>query len=82
MAFTLGACSRSDEDHAREQARQSADQLKHDSREALQKAEIETRKASRELNNGLETARDKTRRAFDIDTPPDKDRPDPDKARQ
>lgn len=76
IAFALAACSRSDQDHARDQARQSAQQLKHDSREALHKTEDEADKASRELNNDLAKARQKTRQALGEpdNPPPDNDR--------
>jgi hypothetical protein len=75
VVFALAACSRGDEEHAREQARQAAEQLKHDSQTAFRKAEVETKKASRELNDDLEKARQKTRRALDQpNTPADKDR--------
>ncbi len=75
IAIALAGCSKSDEEHAREQARQSAEQLKHDSQEALRKAEVETRKASRALNDGLNKAQEKTRRALNQDEPSrDKDR--------
>jgi hypothetical protein len=65
LAFALAACSRSDEDHTRAQARETAEQLKRDSQKALHTAEADARKASRELNQDLEKARDKTRRALD-----------------
>jgi hypothetical protein len=83
FAFALTACSQSDEEHARTQARQSAEQLKHDSEKAFQKAEIETKKAGRELNEDLEKAREKARRALnvqpdkgDTEARPDSVRPD------
>jgi hypothetical protein len=64
LIFALSACSRSDEEHTREQARQTAEQLKHDSEKAFHKAEVETKKASRELDADLEKAREKTRHAL------------------
>ena len=64
LALGLAACSHSDEEHTREQARQTAEQLKHDSQKAFHEAEVETKKASRELNADLEKARDKTRHAL------------------
>jgi hypothetical protein len=69
IAFGLAACSRSDEEHARERARQTAEQLKRDSREAIQKTEIEARKAGRELSEGLQKTREKARRALDQPDP-------------
>lgn len=76
IGLALAACSRSDQEHAREEARQSAEQLKHDSREALHKTEVETDKASRELNSDLAKAREKTRQALGEpgDPPPGQDR--------
>ena len=75
LAFALAACSRSDEDHTRAQARETAEQLKRDSQKALHTAEADARKASRELNQDLEKAREKTRRALNQpDRPDDKDR--------
>ena len=64
VAFALTACSRSDEEHTREEARQTAERLKHDSQKALREAEVDAKKASRELTKDLETAREKTRRAL------------------
>ena len=65
LAFALVGCSQSEEDHTRAQARQTAEQMKRDSEKALHTAETDARKASRELNQDLEKARDKTRRALD-----------------
>jgi hypothetical protein len=74
LAFALSACSQSQEDQTRTQARQTAEQLKRDSEKAFHKAEVETKKASRELNADLEKARDKTRHALNQpDEPNDKD---------
>lgn len=64
IAFALSACSQSQEDQTRAQARQTAEQVKRDSEKAFHKAEIETKKASRDLNADLEKARDKTRHAL------------------
>jgi uncharacterized phage infection (PIP) family protein YhgE len=74
LAFGLAACSRSDEDHARTQAKQTEEQLKHDSQKALQTAEAEARKANAELTHGMEKAREKTRQALDQPDKPDTDR--------
>jgi hypothetical protein len=75
IAFALTACSQSDEDHTRAEARRTAEQLKHDSEKAFHKAEIETKKASRELDADLEKGREKARRALNQpDRPTDKDR--------
>ena len=64
-AILLGACSQSDSDRARAEARQTAEQAKHDSRVALDKAEVEAKKANRELNQDLNKARQKVRGALD-----------------
>ncbi|HEX4133820.1 MAG TPA: hypothetical protein VHY84_04290 [Bryobacteraceae bacterium] len=71
LAFGLAACSRSDEDHTRAQAKQTEEQLKHDSQKALHTAETEARKANAELTHGMEKAREKTRRALDQPDEPD-----------
>ena len=70
LAFALSACSQSQEDQTRAQARQTAEQVKLDSEKAFHKAEVETKKASRELNADLEKARDKTRHALNEPDPP------------
>jgi hypothetical protein len=64
LTFALTACSQSQEDHAREQARQSAEQLKHDSTKALHEADADARKAGALLDKDLEEAREKARRAL------------------
>jgi len=73
LAFASVGCSQSEEDHTRAQARQTAEQLKHDSQKALRTAEVDARKADAELTHSLDKARDKTRRALDQ---PDDRRPD------
>jgi len=73
FAFALSACSRSDEDHARDQARQTAEQLKHDSVKALHAAEVDVRKADAEVTRSLDKTREKARRALNQ---PDDNRPD------
>lgn len=70
-AFVLAACSPGDNERAREEARQTAEQAKHDSRVVLHDAEVGAQKASKEINRDLEKTRDKVRQA--LDTPPDKD---------
>jgi hypothetical protein len=75
LAFALSTCSQRDEDHAREQARQTEQKLKHDSQRVFHETEADAKKASRELNQDLEKAREKARRALDQpDHPDDKDR--------
>jgi hypothetical protein len=64
-ALLLGACSQSDADRARAEAHQTGEQVKHDSRVALDKAEVEARKANKELNQDLDKAREKVRGAID-----------------
>jgi major membrane immunogen (membrane-anchored lipoprotein) len=63
-ALLLGACSQSDNERARAEAHQTAEQVKHDSRVALDKAEVEAKKANRELNEDLNKAREKVRGAI------------------
>jgi hypothetical protein len=64
-ALFLGACSQSDSDRTRAEAHRTAEQVKHDSRVALDKAEVEAKKANRELNEDLNKARQKVRGALD-----------------
>jgi hypothetical protein len=64
-ALMGGACSQSENDRAREQARQGEEQLKHDSRVALNKAEVEAKKANKVLSQDLDKARAKVRGAID-----------------
>ena len=64
-ALLLGACSQSDSDRARVEAHQTAEQVKHDSRVALDKAEVEAKKANRELTDDMNKARQKVRGAID-----------------
>jgi len=76
FALILSACSQGDEDHARAQARQTAEQLKHDSQKALHTAEADARKADAEVTRSLDKAREKARRALnqpDDGRPNDKD---------
>jgi hypothetical protein len=71
LAFGLAACSRSQEDQAQAQARQTAEQLKRDSKKALHVVEADTRKADAELTHSLDKTRDKARRA--LNQPDDSD---------
>jgi hypothetical protein len=64
IACALSACSQSQEDHAREQGRQTAEQLKRDSEKALREADADARKAGEVVNRDLEKAREKARRAL------------------
>jgi major membrane immunogen (membrane-anchored lipoprotein) len=64
-ALLLGACSQSDSDRTRAEAHQTAEQVKHDSRVALDKAEVEAKKANKELSEDLNKARQKVRGALD-----------------
>jgi ABC-type nickel/cobalt efflux system permease component RcnA len=73
LAFGLLACSQSQEDQTRAQARQTAEQLKHDSQKALHTAEVDARKADAELTHSLDKTREKARRALNQ---PDDGRPD------
>ncbi len=77
LALSLAACTPAQDEHARAEAHQTAEQAKHDAREALHEAKVETQKASRVLDKDLREARDKTRRALDQpdDKGPDKPRP-------
>jgi vacuolar-type H+-ATPase subunit H len=63
-AFLLGACTQSDDEHAREQARQTAQRAKQDSRVALHDAEVGAKKAGKEIDRGLEETRQKVRNAL------------------
>jgi hypothetical protein len=63
-AVFLGACSQSDSDRTRAEAHQTAEQVKHDSRVALDKAEVEAKKANRELTEDVNKARQKMRNAI------------------
>ncbi len=65
IALTLSACTPSQDNRAREQARQDVDHAREDAKEALRKAKIETQKASRELDVDLHKAREKARQALD-----------------
>jgi len=64
LAFALSACSQSQEDQSRAQARQTAEKVKQDSVKAFHKAEVETKKAGHELDADLEKTREKARRAI------------------
>lgn len=65
LAFGLTACTRSDDRNAREQARQTAAQLQHDSKVVLHDAEVGARKANKELTKDLNQARAEAHRAID-----------------
>jgi hypothetical protein len=71
IACALAACSQSQEDHAREQARQSAEQLKRDSEKAFREADVDAHKAGDALNRDLEKGREKARRALNQPEHPD-----------
>jgi|GEM_PF-2791176 len=76
-AILLGACTQSQDDQARDQARQTAEQVKRDSRVALHQAEIDTSKAGKAIDRGLDKTREKVRGALNEppdDTDHDKDR--------
>jgi hypothetical protein len=77
FALTLAACTPAQDEHARAEAHQTADQAKHDAREALHEAKVETQKATQALDNDLHKAREKTRQALNEpdDTRRDKPRP-------
>jgi hypothetical protein len=77
FALTLAACTPAQDQNARAQAHQTAEVARHDAREALHDAKTETQKASRELDNDLRKAREKTRQALNEpdDAPPAKPRP-------
>jgi cytochrome c biogenesis protein ResB len=81
LAIGAVACSRTDQDRARErtqetreQARRTAEQLRQNGREALHDAKTDAQKASRELNKDLNTTRDKIRKAVDAPPRDDHDR--------
>lgn len=71
LAFALSACSQSQEDQSRVQARQTAEQVKRDSVKAFHEAEVETKKAGRELDADLEKTRAKARREINEHSQPD-----------
>jgi hypothetical protein len=78
-ALILGACTPGDNERAREEAHQTADQARHDSRVVLHDAEVGAQKATKEINRDLEKTRDKVRQALDApangSAPNDKNRP-------
>jgi hypothetical protein len=78
-ALISAACAREDNAKAREEAHQTAEQLRHDSRVALNEAEIDAKKAGKVINRDLEKAREKVRESIDehehTGTTEDKDRP-------
>jgi vacuolar-type H+-ATPase subunit H len=63
-AFLLGACTQAEDERAREQARRTAEEAKRDSREVLHDAEVGAKKASKEIDEGLNKTRDKVRKAL------------------
>ena len=65
MAIGLTACSEADSERAKQEAHQTGEKLRVESKEALRQAEVDAHKASRELNEDLEKARAKTRKALD-----------------
>jgi hypothetical protein len=67
FTLVLGACSQSEQERTREQARRTGEEVKRQSKEALHQAEIEARKAGREINEGLEKTREKVRGAVNDD---------------
>jgi hypothetical protein len=73
LAFALSACSQRQQDQSRAEARQTAEELKQDSKKAFHEAEAETKKAGRELDADLIKAREKARRAINERSQPDKD---------
>jgi Tfp pilus assembly protein PilP len=71
--LAIGACSQSQDaqahaqaEQAREKMHQTADQVRADSRVALRQAEVDTARASQDLNRDLEKTRDKMRKALDV----------------
>jgi hypothetical protein len=77
VALSLAACTPAQDEHARAEAHQTAEQAKHDVREALHDAKVETQKASKALDKDLHEARDKTRRALDAPDDNGHDKPRP-----
>ena len=71
LAFGLGACSPSDDQRAREQARQTAEQARIDARKAAHDVKVGAERASKELDKDLHTAREKVRGA--LNQPDNKD---------
>ena len=66
LAFT--GCTATDEQRTREQARKDGEVVKHDAKEALHEAKVDTVKAGKEIDKGLQETRDKVRKA--LDAPP------------
>jgi len=64
LAAGLAACTAAQD----EQARRNAEQAKREAKEALHKAEVETRKLDKEVDAGMEKAREKTRKALGADS--------------
>lgn len=65
LALTLAACSPSEEQRTREQARQTGQELKKDAKEVLNKAENGVNKAGKGINDGLDRTRKNVREALD-----------------
>jgi len=64
LAIALAACTPAQD----EQARRDADQAKREAKEALHKAEVETKKLDKQVDAGMEKAREKTRKALGADS--------------
>ncbi|MEP6713937.1 MAG: hypothetical protein ABJC09_00080 [Terriglobia bacterium] len=65
FVFTLTACTATDEQRTREQAKQTGEVIKKDANEALHEAKAGTEKAGKEIDKGLRDTREKVRRALD-----------------
>ncbi len=72
FGIALTACSPSEEQRTREQARQTAEQAKKDAKEAAHDVKVGAERASKELDKDLHTAREKVRGA--LNQPDDKDK--------
>ena len=64
LGVALTACTQAQD----EEARRHAEEAKREAKEALHKAEVETRKLDKEVDAGMEKAREKTRKALGADS--------------
>jgi cytochrome c biogenesis protein ResB len=74
FAISLAACSSSEEERTREQARQTAEQAGKDAKVAAHDVKVDAERASKELDKDLHKAREKVRGALNqpADTSNDK----------
>lgn len=64
LFIALSACTPAQDD----QAHRNADKARSEAKEALHKAEVETRKLDKEVDAGMDKAREKTRKALGVDS--------------